>query len=111
LVIGVAAAVVGCYGLVCVGWQRVLLRTAVVCAVGWTLWGSVAVWPDALCYANEVAGGAWRNHRNLGDSNHDWGQGLPELIAWQRAHGDAALSVWYFGHDPADDDIFHLRLY
>jgi hypothetical protein len=101
LVIGVAAAVVGCYGLVCVGWQRVLLRTAVVCAVGWTLWGSVAVWPDALCYANEVAGGAWRNHRNLGDSNHDWGQGLPELIAWQRAHGDAALSVWYFGHDPA----------
>jgi hypothetical protein len=101
LVIGVSAAVVRCSGLASVEWRRALIRMAAVCAVGWTLWGTLTVWPHALCYANEAAGGARRNHLNLGDSNHDWGQGLPELFAWQMAHGDAPLSVWYFGHDPA----------
>jgi hypothetical protein len=101
LVIGVSAALVQCYGLSRFGWQHGLARTAAMCAVGWTLWGSVAVWPHALCYANEAAGGARRNHLNLGDSNHDWGQGLPELLAWQRAHADAPLSVWYFGRNEA----------
>ena len=30
----------------------------------------------------------------VSDGNYDWGQGLPELAAWQRAHHDAPLAVW-----------------
>jgi hypothetical protein len=101
LVIGVSAAAVRCCQQAVSEWRRALIVAVTVCAVAWTLWGTLTVWPNALCYANEAAGGVQRNHLNLCDSNHDWGQGLPELLAWHRAHGDAPLSVWYFGHDPA----------
>lgn len=41
-----------------------------------------------------------RGYLRLSDSNHDWGQGLPELAAWQRRRGNPLLAVWYFGKDP-----------
>jgi hypothetical protein len=100
-VIGVSAAAVQCFQLASSQSRRAIIRAAAAGAVAWTLWGSLTVWPQALCYANEAAGGAQRNHLNLADSNHDWGQGLPDLLAWQHAHGDAVLCVWYFGNDPA----------
>jgi hypothetical protein len=100
LTIGVAAAIVQTYQQMAAGWVRGLILAAVVCACGWTAISSVMVWPHALCYGNEIGGGPRRSHLNLGDSNHDWGQGLPELLAWKQAHPDAELCVWYFGTDP-----------
>lgn len=67
----------------------------------WMTWSCAHVWPHALCYTNELWGGTPRGYLHLGDSNYDWGQGLPELIRWQRDHGVASLDVWYFGTDPA----------
>ncbi len=32
-----------------------------------------------------------------GDSNYDWGQGLPELDRWQEEHAQPQVAVWYFG--------------
>jgi hypothetical protein len=79
---------------------RGCLRFGALCALGWSLFGTLAIWPHPLCFANEAVGGPGLNCLNLGDSNHDWGQGVPELLAWRTAHGDAPLSVWYFGTDP-----------
>src|SRR5262249_1879314 len=67
----------------------------------WTAGGAVVVWPHGLCYTNELWGGTANGYRRLSDSNYDWGQGLPELAAWQRRSGVTALDVWYFGTDPA----------
>jgi hypothetical protein len=100
LVVGVSAGLVQFFRRVSVPWGRASVWMAAVAGVLWTLVGTLSVWPHALCYANEAAGGPGRNHLNLGDSNHDWGQGLPELLAWQRSHADAPLCVWYFGSDP-----------
>ncbi len=100
LVIGSAAAAVQGVRHCTSNWGRGLWRAGAVCALGWALLGTLGVWPHALCYANEAAGGPAGNAVNLGDSNHDWGQGLPELLAWQRTHAETPLSVWYFGRDP-----------
>ena len=80
--------------------QRSLRLAWTLAAVCWTLSNALTVWPHSLCFANELAGGPAHNHLNLGDSGHDWGQGLPELLAWQRKHADAPLYIWYFGRDP-----------
>ena len=66
-----------------------------------SLAASVRVFPDALCYANVLAGGTGRGHLALSDSNHDWGQGLPALRRLAAERGVASLDVWYFGTDPA----------
>jgi hypothetical protein len=70
-----------------------------------TLAGTAAwVWPHGLSYFNQAWGGVPSGTRLLHDSNYDWGQGLPELRAWNDAHnGSEPLSVWYFGSDP---DLF-----
>jgi hypothetical protein len=96
----IAAAIVELYHRLPVGWSRGLVRIATASAISWTVIGSATAWPHALCYANEIGGGPSRNHLNLSDSNHDWGQGLPELLAWQLSHANAPLSIWYFGTDP-----------
>jgi hypothetical protein len=57
-----------------------------------------------LCYVNECWGGTDNGYRLVSDSNYDWGQGLPELVAWQRQHG-ADVEMWYFGSDPAVDSL------
>jgi hypothetical protein len=79
-----------------------LLRFA---AVAFLLAGTTAtslrVWPHGLCYTNELWGGTARGYLVLSDSNYDWGQGLKDLAAWRRRHGEAPLAVWYFGTDPA----------
>jgi hypothetical protein len=101
LVVSVAAALPTTF---CQAWQvyqRRLLLTWTAVAVCWILSNALTVWPHTLCFANELAGGPGHNHLNLGDSGHDWGQGLPELLAWQREHTDAPLYIWYFGRDPS----------
>ena len=62
---------------------------------------SLRAFPDALCYANLLAGGTDRAFLALSDSNHDWGQGLPALRRACAARALAAIDVWYFGTDPA----------
>jgi hypothetical protein len=77
------------------------LVALVTLGICWTALASCRVWPNALCYVNELWGGTADGYRLLSDSNYDWGQGLPELAAWQRDRGVTALHVCYFGTDPA----------
>jgi hypothetical protein len=84
------------------------LMSAVSCAfpilltvgIGWTATAALVVWPNGLCYTNELWGGTRQGYLCLSDSNYDWGQGLKELARWQQQHGDKELAVWYFGSDP-----------
>src|SRR5207245_1609498 len=57
---------------------QIALRAATVGGVAWTAVACVAVWPHGLCYVNELWGGRRAGYRLVGDSNYDWGQGLPE---------------------------------
>lgn len=59
---------------------------------------SALVWPDGLRYVNQMWDGSDNGYRAVSDSNYDWGQGLPELSAWQRADG-RPMAIWYFGTD------------
>src|SRR5205085_728844 len=61
---------------------------------------AVAVWPNGLCYVNELWGGSDTGYLCLSDSNYDWGQGLKELVRWEEQQGVAHMDVWYFGTDP-----------
>jgi hypothetical protein len=36
----------------------------------------------------------------VSDSNYDWGQGIPDLLAWRGRKGLSQVDVWYFGLDP-----------
>jgi hypothetical protein len=64
-----------------------------------TVIGDLRVWPDALRFTNELAGGSVNGYRSVSDSNYDWGQGLPELAEWQQRQSKP-FAVWYFGTDP-----------
>jgi 4-amino-4-deoxy-L-arabinose transferase-like glycosyltransferase len=52
-----------------------------------------------LAYFNVIAGGTDRGHRVLLDSNLDWGQDLPRLAAWMRAHDVPRVQLAYQGSD------------
>jgi hypothetical protein len=80
---------------------RWLPAAALAAAVVWGGASAVQVWPDGLCYTNELWGGTERGYLRLSDSNYDWGQGLGELADWQKKEGLEHLDVWYFGSDPA----------
>jgi hypothetical protein len=76
-------------------------RRAVLVLLAWCVIEAAAYAPSYLAYFNELAGGPSRGGRIVADSNLDWGQDLPALAAWQRAHPAAApLHFAYFG--PAD---------
>jgi hypothetical protein len=63
---------------------------------------TAAAAPHFLPFFNVAAGGARGGLRLLGDSNLDWGQAVPELAEWQRAHPGRELYLSYFGvADPA----------
>jgi hypothetical protein len=98
---GLAGAAGRAWGDLPPGWRRRALAGGVAVGLLWMAEAAVAVWPHGLCYTNELWGGTANGYRRLSDSNYDWGQGLPELAAWQRRCGVAALDVWYFGTDPA----------
>lgn len=97
--IGLAAALV-------MGWQQLsdnrgrrLLTASSVISGAWLLWASLSVWPQGLCYTNELWGGTANGYRCLSDSNYDWGQGLKELAQWQQTHQVRDLDVLYYGTD------------
>jgi len=63
---------------------------------------SIWIWPHGLSFMNQLWGGMQDGYVRLSDSNYDWGQGLPELTEWNRAHnGGEPIAVCYFGTDPA----------
>jgi hypothetical protein len=77
------------------------LTLLVTAGLLWTAAAAVRVWPEGLCYTNELWGGTEKGYLVLSDSNYDWGQGLKELERWRQQHADADLDIWYFGTDPA----------
>jgi len=63
---------------------------------------SVQMWPNGIRFMNQLWGGVETGYLRLGDSNYDWGQGLPELKAWNEANNPGQpLAICYFGTDPA----------
>jgi hypothetical protein len=108
-IIGVAIALARCLADCRSLGLRRLTWVAVALTLGWTFTQAVRVWPEGLCYTNELFGGTEHGYVALSDSNCDWGQGLPELARWQRGHGPAPLDVWYFGTDSrVKSPPFHL---
>jgi hypothetical protein len=82
------------------GWPRRLLAGLGVAAAACMALASAAAWPNGLCYVNALWGGPEDGYRLVGDSNYDWGQGVPELAEWRSRHPEGGLEVWYFGTDP-----------
>jgi len=101
LAIGLAAGLVRAIAEVGAGWQRALLTAGAATGLCWTVLVAAAVWPNWLCYTNELWGGTETGYLYLSDSNYDWGQGVPELARWQQQHAEAPVQVLYFGTDPA----------
>ncbi len=97
--IGLAAAVVE----IGRSHRKVALRYGLIGLVGcgllWTAATATTVWPNAICYTNELWGGTENGYRRLSDSNYDWGQGLRELAEWRDLQRLDNLDVWYFGSD------------
>jgi len=88
-------------------WRR-WPKAAVVVLALWAAAEAARYAPHYLSYFNGLAGGPRGGGRVLVDSNLDWGQDLPSLAAWQRAHPEAApLSFAYFG--PADVSRYGVR--
>ncbi len=100
--VGVAAATVEAARSLA-GRARRCLVTGIIMGMAWIVLAAVRVWPQGLCYTNELWGGTARGYLRLSDSNYDWGQGLKELDQWCRDRGIAAMDLWYFGTDPARD--------
>lgn len=86
-------------------WRRLLFQASGAAAVVWMLVASWSVWPNGLCYINEVWGGPTGGYQLLSDSNYDWGQGLMELQEWSDSQELDQLSIWYFGMDPAANQV------
>jgi hypothetical protein len=110
-----ALACVGLGAAMACAWQQVQTRGlrrivagAAAVACGWMAWSALDVWPNGLCFTNELWGGTAGGYRLLSDSNYDWGQGLKELAGWQARHRAANLDVLYYGTDPA---LEHLPLH
>ncbi len=80
---------------------RWLVGALLAALVGTAAW----VWPHGLSYFNQAWGGTPAGSTLLHDSNYDWGQGLPELRAWNTEHNNnEPLAIWYYGTDP---DVMH----
>jgi hypothetical protein len=74
----------------------------VVLLLGWSLASSMLVFPHAMSYFNEAAGGPEMGSTHLNDSNVDWGQDLLYLREWLVAHPEAhPLGLAYYNYfDP-----------
>jgi hypothetical protein len=87
-------------------WFVAGMVAALVGTAGWA-------WPNGLSYFNQLWGGMPAGSHLLHDSNYDWGQGLPELRAWNAEHNDGReIGVWYYGSDPevSRAPLFPVRL-
>lgn len=109
--VGVAAAIAEATRSLAGRAKRCLIAGIAV-GMAWIVLSAVRVWPQGLCYANELWGGTAKGYLRLSDSNYDWGQGLNELGQWCRSRGLETIDLWYFGTDSAQNRApFHsLRL-
>ena len=98
--VGLSAAIVEVYRGLSPGVRRRLFVSGIAAGLLWAGVATVRVWPQGLCYVNELWGGPREGYRWVSDANYDWGQGLPELARWQREHHAPPMLVWYFGTDP-----------
>jgi hypothetical protein len=98
--VGLATAVVQTCRSLDGRWAREFLAATAGVGVAWTAAVAIFVWPNGICYTNELWGGTKRGYLCLSDSNYDWGQGLKELARWHERNC-APLDVCYFGSDPA----------
>ena len=64
----------------------------------WHAAEAALVYPDAMAYFNEFAGGPDRGASHLIDSNLDWGQDLVGLRLWLATHAPGErVGLAYFG--------------
>jgi hypothetical protein len=103
--VGLGAAAAETYRTLGCGLRRRLLAGALAAGVLWTAGAAVRVWPQGLCYTNELWGGTAGGYRWVSEANYDWGHGLPELARWQRERGLPRIAIWYFGTDPTFDRL------
>ncbi|MGH8048951.1 MAG: ArnT family glycosyltransferase [Chthoniobacterales bacterium] len=76
-------------------------------------WLPQIVYPHYLAYFNELAGGPDNGHRQLVDSNLDWGQDLKGLRDWMDEHLEIgeSINLCYFGMaDPRYYGIPHVAM-
>jgi hypothetical protein len=72
---------------------------------------TVCAFPNYIAFFNPVATTVSSKLEMLGDSNLDWGQDLPLLAQWQRAHPDRKLYLCYFGYaDPRHYGIHYIPM-
>ena len=78
-------------------WLRVAAITALVISTV----ESFSVRPYYLAFFNSLAGGPAQGWQYLVDSSLDWGQNLPAVAAWVRAHRlpEEPVYISYFGSD------------
>lgn len=69
-------------------------------AAGSVIVSALRVSPYPLSYFNEFVGGSERGVCILGDSNLDWGQGLPALKQFMRTEGLEVVYLSYCGTAP-----------
>lgn len=78
-------------------WLRVAAATFALVSTVESVW----VRPNYLAFFNLLSGGPAQGWRQLVDSSLDWGQNLPALADWVRAHRQPGEPVYvsYFGSD------------
>jgi 4-amino-4-deoxy-L-arabinose transferase-like glycosyltransferase len=79
-----------------------VLAAAVAGCLGWSVAGSLFVYPHSLSYYNELAGGPRHGNRYVFDRSIDWGQDLLYLKKWLDERPQAPpVRIAYFGRvDP-----------
>jgi len=71
---------------------RWLPRVVVAVALGWTIVQAALIYPNYLPYMNPLAAGK-PHWQLLGDSNLEWGDNIPALADYLRAHGETAVTA------------------
>jgi hypothetical protein len=90
-------------------WEARTGKCVVLIAAALLAIETLSAFPDFIAFFNV----AFSRHRMelLDDSNLDWGQDLPALAGWQRAHPDQNLYLDYFGQsDPASFGVNAIAL-
>ncbi len=98
--LGLSVAAVGAVADVKTQGRRIAGAALIAAALLWNAAASARVWPNAICYTNDLWGGTANGYLLLSDSNYDWGQGVPDLLNWNREYGGGTLDVWSFSTDP-----------
>jgi hypothetical protein len=100
-IVGLAAAAATAWRQCEARWRQRLVFASAFMGVCWAGASSVTVWPEALCYCNELWGGTEQGYRYVSETNYDWGQGLKQLEEWVNQHQVHRIDIWYYGTDTA----------